>query len=132
LTEGVAVFHAAASTTGFGLPHEPATATFSLRTTGQPEHRVAIKVCDRATGTSLGDVEVRLGHYLLTTNAAGVAAVHVPSGTYEVGIRKDGFAAAALIVDVRADETVVIEAVHAPTMADMAESIARFEGYPWG
>jgi hypothetical protein len=132
LAEGVAVFQATCSTAAVAVPHEQSTVGFSLRTTGHPEHLVTINVRDQATGASLSDVEVRLGLYMLSTNACGVATIHVPSGTYEVAIRRDGFSAKPLIVEVRGDRTVNIDAAPAPTIAEMAERIASFDGYPWG
>lgn len=131
-SDGLFTYGCGFSSHRFDLPHDESTATFSFRTTGAAEHQVTIRVWEKSTGTALGDVEVRLGLYRLSTDNEGTARIGVPRGTYEISIRKDGFAAPPMRVDVDADLKLEVEALTAPTMAERAETLTSFEGYPWG
>ena len=56
----------------------------------------------------------------------------MPKGTYGLTIRKDGYKAHPITVEVSEDVTVHIEALTAPTKAEREEKMMRFEEYPWG
>jgi hypothetical protein len=115
------------------LPHDAASASFTLCTDGVPEHRVAILVVDRTARVPVPDVEVQFGRYLRSTEASGVATVDVPKGTYELGIRKEGYSAERRLVGVFSDLVVEVEALPVPTRAEMEERMAQGfgYGYPW-
>jgi hypothetical protein len=130
-SEGVATYRAV-STAGADLCHEPSTAGFSFRTTGHPEHSVTITVVDKDTGVGVPDVEVRLGLYIQSTDEHGNVSVAVPSGTYDLSIRKDGFSALPVTVDIAASVALRVDGIVVPTMAEIAPRITSFEGFPWG
>jgi hypothetical protein len=114
------------------LPHEGVSATFSFRTDKPPEHRVTVKVVERKTEAPLEDVEVLLGFYMASTDQRGAVTIGLPKGTYELSIRKDGYSARPMSVDVGDDLTVQMEASTAPTRADMEEKLMECEDYPGG
>jgi len=130
--EGVPSYRVTFSTTDLHLPHTPSDARFSFRTTGAPEHEVNITVVDKHTGAAVSDVEVRFGPYIQSTGAHGVVRINVPSGVYDVSIRKDGFGAPPSVVQVTTSMSVRIDGVVGPTMAEVAPRLTAFEGYPWG
>jgi hypothetical protein len=112
------------------VPHEPAQIAFSFKTDRPPEHMVAVRVIDRGCAAPVRDVEVRLGSYMTSTDQAGLAEVMVPRGTYELGIRKDGFTAAPIRLDVSRSLEIEVPVTSAPTRAELDERI--FDEYPWG
>ena len=114
------------------LPHEGATATFSFRTDKPPEHNVTVKVVDTEAGARVENVEVRLGLYITSTNERGVAQAELPEGTYELTIRKDGYTAPPMSVEVSDDLMVQVEARPAPTNAERVERMMKFEDHHWG
>jgi hypothetical protein len=130
-SEGVAAYRAVTSA-GADPCHEASTAGFSFRTTGYPEHKVTINVVDKDTGVGVSDVEVRLGLYIQSTDQHGNVHVEVPSGTYDLSIRKDGFGAAPVMVEIAASVSLRVEGIVVPTMAEIAPRITAFEGFPWG
>ena len=113
-----------------GPPHEAAPATFTFRAAGTPAHRATVRVIDEGTRAPLRSVEVRIGRYTASTDEHGVATVALPPGTFEVGIRKNGFRAEPVRVTVDRDIAVEIEAATCPTQAELNERF--FEQYPWG
>ena len=120
----------ACAVAGIELPHEGATTAFSFRTDKARDHCATVRVIEESTRTPVGDVEVRVGPYMASTNERGVAKVALPKGTFEVSIRKDGFQAQPFSVAVNEDLAVDVEAVTVPTRAEMGERI--FDDYPWG
>ncbi len=130
--EGLATYRAVLAVDALEMPHEPAEARFTFMTTSRPDSRVRVAVLDATSGTGLAGVEVHVGRYHLTTDAAGTASVDVPNGSYDVTIRRDGFSADPRRIDVMSAVSVRIEAVKVPTMAERAETLSSFENYPWG
>jgi hypothetical protein len=114
------------------LAHEATSVTFTFRTAKPPENRVTIKIVAKETGVPLEDVEVRLGAYEVFTDQGGLTTVEVPKGTYGLTIRKDGYEAQPVAVSVSENVTVQVEALTAPTKAEIEERMMRFEDYPWG
>jgi len=131
-TEGVSFRSVNFTAAELELPHEGVSATFSFRTDKPPEHRVTVKVIERKTEAPVEDVEVLLGFYRASTDERGAVTIGLPKGTYELSIRKDGYTAQPMSVDVRDDLTVQVEALTAPTRSEMEEKMMEFEGYPWG
>ena len=113
-----------------GPPHEAAPATFSFRVGKVPAHRATVRVIDERTRAPVRGVEVRIGRYVASTDERGVAEVALPPGTFDVGIRKNGFRAEPLRVTVDGDLALEIEASACPTQAELNERF--FEEYPWG
>ena len=130
-SQGVATYRAV-TIAGADPCHEPSTAGFSFRTTGHPEHKVTINVVDKDTGVGVSDVEVRLGLYIQSTDEHGHVTVEVPGGTYDLSIRKDGFGAAPVTVEIAASVSLRVEGIVVPTMAEIAPGLTSFEGFPWG
>lgn len=117
-------------TTDMGLPHEGAPLTFSFWADKVAEHRVTITVVDDQTGGPVGGVEVRVGRYVSSTDEQGVATIVVPQGTFEVGIRRDGYGVQPFAVDVNDTLAMDIHAVRVPTRAEMDDRL--LDDYPWG
>ena len=111
-------------------PHEGAAVTFTFWTAPAPEHSVTVKIVDQATRAPVSDVEVRFGRYTSSTDESGVATLALPTGIFEVSIRKDGFQAEPLTVEVDDSLAVEIEAVKVLTRAEMDEKM--FDEHPWG
>ena len=85
--------------------HEGATATFGFRTVAPPQHRVTVTVCDRDREAPLADAEVRVGVYRGTTDANGQTQVEVRAGSYDLYVRKAGYAPHTDSVEVSGDVT---------------------------
>ncbi len=130
VAEGVHSCTAVLTGADAGPPHEAAPAAFTLRADRPSAHRATVRVVDARTREPLGGVEVRVGRYLASTDARGVARVALPRGTFEVGIRKNGFRAEPVRMTVEADIALEIEAAACPTQAELNERF--FEEYPWG
>jgi hypothetical protein len=130
--EGMAFWSAAFAAANLELPHGDTSASFSFRTDRIPEHRVTIHVVARETTAPVSDVEVRLGLYRVSTDEQGLAYVDVPAGTYDVTIRKDGYRIEPMCVDVYGDCAARIEALAAPTAAELEAGTAPYDHVPWG
>jgi hypothetical protein len=115
----------------FSPPHDESSVPFSFRTARPPEAAVTIEIVAKDTALPLEDVEVRLGAYEAFTDERGVARVAVAHGTYGLDIRKDGYKADPITVDVRGDITVRVDAASAPTKAELEDMMKRFEGETW-
>ena len=85
------------------LAHAAATAAFSFRAVSPPEHRVTVRVVDRDAETPLCGAEVRVGVYRGTTDASGQAQVEVQAGSYDLYVRKAGYAPHTDSVEVSGD-----------------------------
>jgi len=114
------------------LPHKEACGSFSFRTAPPPNCCVTIHVVAKDTGVGLQDVEIRLGLYEAFTDECGIAAVDVPTGTYDLSISRDGFKAEPRLVAVAESVRINVEAETTLTKAEWEEKLIRFEEYPWG
>ena len=115
---------------GTKLPHEKSNASFSFRTDKPKQHLARVTVLEKSTRLPVGNVEVRCGPYMASTDNRGIAKVALPQGTFEISIRKDGFQAKPFSMVVHKDLAVDVEATAVPTQTEIAERI--FENYPWG
>lgn len=131
-TEGVAFLTVTFAAEESALPHEDTSTIFSVRAAKPPEHKVTIKIIAKETGLPVDDVEVRLGQYEAFTDLCGLATLDVPKSTYCLTIRKDGYDAEPIMVDVTEDAMIHVEASKAPTKAEIEERMMRYEDYPWG
>jgi len=113
-TEGLALWSAMFAAAEPGLPHDEASATFSFRTARPPEHRVTVQVVEKETATPLEDVEVRLGVYRASTDAAGLASLELPGGVYELNAWKISYETLPRTVEVGKDLMIRVEALVAP------------------
>lgn len=129
--EGVLSWTVRFPAAGITPPHEDSWAACTFRVARPPEAVVTIEIVAKDTALPVEDVEVRLGAYEVFTDVCGAACVAVPHGTYSVGIRKDGFKAAPITVDVRNDVTIRVDALTAPTQAEVEDMMKRFEGETW-
>ena len=116
--------------TGPELPHEKSDTSFSFRTDKPKQHWATVTVIEKSTRAAVGDVEVRCGHYMASTDKSGIAKIALPQGTFEVSMRKDGFQAQPFDITVNADLVVDLEVVAVPTHTEQAEQL--FANYPWG
>jgi hypothetical protein len=112
------------------LPHEEATASFTVRTESQHKHRTTFTVVDGSARTPIARVELRCGPYAAATDQDGVAEVMLPAGRFEASIRKDGFEAEPVSVTIPALTSIFIEATPVPTRAEL--NARAFRDYPWG
>lgn len=71
--------------------HAGSSSTFSFRTAGPPDHRVAVTVREQEAGAPVAGAEVRVGLYRAATDAGGLAVLDVPAGEYDVWARKAGY-----------------------------------------
>ena len=131
-TEGVCCRFVSFAVADLELPHEEATATFSFRTDKPPDHTVTVKVVKKKAEAPVENVEVRLGLYMASTDECGVVQVELPKGIYELSIRKDGYKAPLMSVEVSDDLMVQVEAWTVPTNAETEERMMKFEDHPWG
>ena len=72
----------------------------------------------------LEQAEVRLGLYVTSTDECGRASLDLPDGTYELSIRKDGYEALPMVLEVRSDTTVQVEAIPTLTRAEWEDKLA--------
>ncbi|HEY7443101.1 MAG TPA: carboxypeptidase-like regulatory domain-containing protein [Vicinamibacterales bacterium] len=112
--EGILAWSARFMGVAAGSPHEEASAVFSLRTARPPEHRLSVRVTDKATDAPLEAVEVRLGVYRASTDAQGLACLEVPGGIYNLDAWKAGYEALSRTVQANKDLTIRIEAWPSP------------------
>jgi hypothetical protein len=96
------------------LPHESASTTFSVSIVRPPEHRLTIKVIEKATAAPIADAQVRLGAFRAATDRSGLAEVDMPKGIYDLSVWKVGYEAPARTVELDDDTVVEIEVVSLP------------------
>jgi hypothetical protein len=130
-SEGVVFWRAAFPADGLALPHEEASASFTFRADRPAEHRLTIRVVDQESNTALGGVEVRAGLYMTETDERGAVTLALPRGVYELTIRKDGFQAEPMTLNVAGDAMIQLEARRGPTKAELEEKMTKFEGHLW-
>ena len=128
--EGVHAWTAVLAAAGTELPHDGPPAAFGFRTGRACEHRATVCVIEAPGRTPVGGVEVRVGPYMASTAADGVAVVAVPKGAFEVSIRRDGLEARPFTVTVDGDLALDIEAAVVPKRAELHERAIR--DFPWG
>ena len=128
--EGVHAWTAMLADAATELPHDGAPAAFGFRTGKVCEHRAEVRVIEAGARTPVAGVEVRIGPYMGSTGADGVAAVAVPKGVFEVSIRRDGLEAPPFTVSVDGDLALDIEAAVVPKRAELHERAIR--DFPWG
>lgn len=129
---GVRHFRTSCAAAGLEEPHEPGASVFSFRVDPQPAHAVTVRVIYEPTGEVVDDVEVRIGHYGAQTNGAGEARLNVPSGTFELSIRKFGYKAAPLAVEIGKDRTIEVFAGKGETREELEARLSMMEDRPWG
>ena len=113
-TDGTAFWSARFAAAEPGLPHDEASAAFSLRIDRPPEHRVTVRVADKGTKAPLENVGVRLGVYRASTDAQGRASLELPGGVYALDVWKAGYEMRTRTVKVGKDLMIRVEAVVAP------------------
>jgi hypothetical protein len=96
------------------LPHADATSVVRFVVSRQPEHRVTLRVTDKATGVPLAGVELRLGRFRTASNEHGIALMDVPGGSYDVGTWKNGYDVLSTRVDVTGDTSLQLELAAVP------------------
>ena len=130
-TTGVVFLTAAFAPTNLEVPHFGSAASFSVRVDAPPEHRVAVRVDHQDTAAPLEKVEVRLDHYAAYTDARGEARFHVPGGRYTCSIRRIGYHAEPVEIEVAADAEVHITAGKGETREELDARLSAWENYPW-
>jgi hypothetical protein len=130
-TEGLRIWSAALKPGDCLLPHVGADATFSFRSDPPPRHQVIIELVGN-TQAPLDEAEVRMGLYVRTSDARGLAVFELPEDKYELSVRKDGYEAPPMTVVVAETLTVRIEAMKTLTQAEIEELLARRADVEWG
>ena len=113
-----------------GLAHEEAVTTFSVRIEPPRDHRTMITVVDRNTQAPMSGVEVRCGPYSASTNGAGEAVIMLPTGTFDVSVRKNGLHVEPVKVHVPDVASVRLESAPVATRTEL--NARAFKDYPWG
>lgn len=96
------------------LPHQGAAARFSVAIVEPPEHRLTVKVVERATAAPIADAQVRLGAYRGATGETGLAEIMMPKGTFDLNVWKPGYEATPQTVAIDTDLTVEIAVAAMP------------------
>jgi len=96
------------------LPHEGSSAEFSFAAVKRPEHKLTVTVVERDVAAPVADVQVALGPYRAATDAAGLAHIDAPAGTFELAVWKSGFEAAPMAVEIIADTSVQVKLTRLP------------------
>jgi hypothetical protein len=130
-TTGVAFLSAGCTPRNLESPHLCATASFSVRVDAAPEHRVTVRVTHHDTAAPIERVEVRLDHYAAYTDVQGEATLDVPGGRYACTIRRLGYQADPVEIEVTADRVVHIQAGKGETREELEARLSWWENYPW-
>ena len=77
--------------TAGGPSHGQVTAVVRFVASRPPEHHVTLEVIQNDSGVPVAGVDLRLGRFRAVTDAAGVAHVELPGGTYEMCAWKIGY-----------------------------------------
>ena len=88
--------------------HGPAASRFSFIAAPPAEHVIDVKIFDKTTGTSIGDVEVRFGMYRCHVGDSGEGRVQLPKGCYDIVVYKLGYQALPRPIEVSGDAVVEI------------------------
>ena len=110
-------------------PHEPAEAGFGFRVAPPAAHQVRVRLVFE--GAPVDAAEVWMGHYAAETDAAGEAVFHLPRGVYDCGMRKLGYAAEPMEVEVASDLTVELPVGKGETREELEARLSAWESYPW-
>lgn len=109
--------------------HEAASTDFGFRVDPPADHEVRVHVVFEAA--PLAGAEVWMGHYVAQTDAAGEAVFHLPKGGYACSLRKLGFDAEPLEVQVTSDLALQIVAGKGETREELEARLSAWESYPW-
>jgi hypothetical protein len=113
--------------------HAASRALFSIRTDAPPAHEVRVQVTHEETGEPVARVEVRLGHHYFTyTDENGHATLRVPSGSYECSLRRIGYKADPLDLEVTSDLSLDLCVGKGQTRAELDAWLSSWEDHPWG
>ena len=104
------------------LPHDASSATFGFTATRPPEHRLTVKVTESGGITPVADVEVALGPYRASTDAAGVARLEIPAGQFGLAVWKSGFEGAPKTVEIAGDVALQVEMTRVPQESEAWET----------
>jgi hypothetical protein len=104
------------------LPHDESSATFGFATVRPPEHRLTVKVTESEGATPLADVQVALGPYRASTDAAGLARLEIPAGQFGLAVWKSGFEGAPKTVEIAGDVALQVEMTRVPQEPEIWET----------
>jgi hypothetical protein len=96
------------------LPHECASSTFSVAIVRPPQHRLTIKVIEKATSAPIADVQLRLGAFRAATDQSGLAVVDLPEGVYDLNVWKVGYEAPGRTVELNGNLSIEVEVLALP------------------
>ena len=96
------------------LPHDGATSSCTVAVVRPAEHRLTVRVTEKDTSNPVDGADIRVGVHRATTDPAGLAAVDIPKGTYELVVWKVGYDVPVQSIEIHADRMVQAEAVVVP------------------
>ena len=108
--EGVFSWTARITAPGLHPLHLTSSARFGFRTARPPECRITVEVIEDTTMLPLPECEVHSDGYQASTDERGVAKLELPKGTYEFVVRKLGYEAPPIVLEVSGDSVVRIGA----------------------
>lgn len=102
-----AVAHASEGTAG--VVHEPAVATFNVRTVPEADCRLTVVAIERESGKPVTGARVVVHPYRAVTDARGVADLDLPRGRYRLFVTGRDFSPLRLDGELGADTTIRAE-----------------------
>ena len=87
-----------------------------------PEHRLTVKVTESEGAAPLADVQVALGPYRASTDAAGLARLEIPAGQFGLAVWKSGFEGAPKTVEIAGDVALQVEMTRVPQEPEIWET----------
>lgn len=112
--EGVVSWSARVAGCPTELPHANGRAQFSFAAVGRPDCRLTIRLVEKDTARPIEHAHVRLGPFRACTDAAGIAELSMPRGTYEVTVWHAGYEADPVGVEINDDVQLDLIGVSVP------------------
>jgi hypothetical protein len=109
--------------------HPDASTDFGFRVDPPADHEVRVRVVFQAA--PLAGAEVWMDHYVAQTDPAGKAIFNLPEGSYICSIRKLGFDAEPVAVQVSSDLALEVTAGKGETREELEARLSAWESYPW-
>ena len=96
------------------LPHADGNMQFNFMTTPPPQHKVCVTVVETETHAPVADAQVRLGVFLVATDASGSAQLIVPTGRQRLFVWEAEHEIPEQYLDIDGDIEIVVQAKTLP------------------